>query len=112
MKVKDNERSLKADTFNKLYDEFIKLKIGRFYLKVKIFFVEQDIDREAIKNIFENVMTAKCKHLDKENDKHDKNLVKTNKKMIQVMGHSKYFSKNKEFTYETIVETKFMDPSF
>ena len=32
--------------------------------------------------------------------------------MIQVMGHSKYFSKNKEFTYETIVETKFMDPSF
>ena len=50
--MKDNEISLKANTFNKLCDKFIKLKIGRFYLKVQIFFVEQDSDREAIIKLF------------------------------------------------------------
>ena len=52
-------------------------------------------------------MTVMCKALDKEYAKNDKALVITNKKMIQAIGHSKYFSRNEEFTHEK----KFMNPS-
>ena len=57
-------------------------------------------------------MTAKYKLLYKENNKHDKATVNTNKKMIQVIGHFKYYLRNEDSTHETILETKFMDPSF
>ena len=67
LKVKDKRTNI----FNKLCDKFIKLKIETFYLKVKtILLVEQDTDREAIIKLFKSVMTAKCKIIDIENDKH------------------------------------------
>ena len=74
-----SQRKLKTDIFDKLYDQFSQLKIKRFYLKIKLIVVLQEIDKDTIIKLFKSITTAKIKQIDQENVIYDKTAITINK---------------------------------
>ena len=70
-----SQRKLKTDIFDKLYDQFSQLKIKRFYLKIKLIVVLQEIDKDTIIKLFKSITTAKIKQIDQENVIYDKTAI-------------------------------------
>ena len=60
------QRKIKTGFFDKLYDLFSRLKIKIFYLKIKSFFVRQEMCKENIIKLFKSIMTAKIKIISQE----------------------------------------------
>ena len=57
-------------------------------------------------------MSAKIKKIDDECVRVDKATVISNKKMFEVIGQSRYYSRNEDLIHETILESGFIDSIF
>ena len=57
-------------------------------------------------------MSAKIKTFDDECVRVDKATVISNKKMFEVIGQSRYYSRNEDSIHETILESGFIDSIF
>ena len=106
------QRKTKTVLFDKLYDQFSQLKIKRFYLKIKSIFVRQEIGKENIINLFKCIMSATIKQIVQEFVRVDKATAISNKKMMEVIGQSKYYIRNEDSTHVAILNSKFMNLFF
>ena len=57
-------------------------------------------------------MTAKKKTFDDESFRVDKAAVMSSKKKFEVIGQSRYYSRNEDLIHETNLESRFMDNLF
>ena len=111
--LSNRQRKKKSDFFDKLYDDqFSKLQIKRFYLKTRSIFVRQERSKDNIIKLFISIMTAKIKKFDEECVRVDNAAVISNKTMFEIIGQSRYYSRNEDSIHETILDSRFMDPFF
>ena len=89
------QRIKKPDFFENIYDDqFSKLKIKIFYLQSRTVFVEQDIEKDTIIKLLKNIRV-------------DKAAIISSKKMFDIIGQSKFYSRNNDSIHETNSQTRF-----
>ena len=109
-KLANLQRNKKTEFFEKIYDDlFSNLKIKRFYLSSRKVFVQQEITKTKIIKPLMSVMTAKTHKKKQEKDRVDNAAVISSKKMFDIIGQSKFYSRNNDSIHETNSETRFRE---
>ena len=79
---------------------------------MKSIFVRQEIGKENIINLFKCIMSATIKQIVQEFVRVDKATAISNNKMMEVIGQSKYYTRNEDSTHVAILNSKFMNLFF
>ena len=70
------------------------------------------MDTDKIIDLFKSMTTAKKKQFDDENVRVDKATVISSKKIFEINGQSRYYSRNEDLIHETNFEKIFTDYFF